>query len=136
VVDQAKEANVDVAVLFEKWLDRTVEIHLTELTKQDIGETDDLRRSVTKHFRRMSEGYLEGGLIFLERGRFVDMGSGRGVSFGRSTRGFDLETIKSGRKPKRWYSKVFYGRLNDLQGALGLKLMEQVVEQGREGLLR
>ena len=32
------------------------------------------------------------------------------------------------RKKKPWYSKVFYTRINDLQGAVGFELMERAVE--------
>lgn len=100
-----------------------------------IGESDDLRNSLSSNMKRLATGYLEGEISFLERGRFVDMGSGRGYSFGRSTRGdMDLQEgrHKKGRKPKKWYGKVFYGRLNDLQGAVGLKLMDAVTEALRQ----
>ncbi len=134
------ENNPEVDRLFERWIDRTIEIHHEELTKLGVGDTEDLRRSVQKHFRRMGDGYLEGGMTFLKRGRFVDMGSGRGYSHGRRTGGnsFDMDEPRTGkiRKPKKWYSKVFYGRLNDLQGALGFKLMEEAVDQAKEEFLK
>ncbi|MCJ8334931.1 MAG: hypothetical protein MJH10_11870 [Epibacterium sp.] len=115
---------------FEQWLRRTVAIMEGRIRDMGIGDTDDLRDSLAHEMRRLSTGYLEGEISFLERGRFVDMGSGRGYSFGKSHR-TDLHAQgreAKGRKPKKWYGRVFYGRLNDLQGAVGLKLMDAVTE--------
>ena len=121
----------ETEVFFDQWLRRTVDIMEGRIRDIDIGESDELRNSLKTSIKRLAQGYLEGEITFLERGRFVDMGSGRGYSFGRSTRGdHDLQEgrHKKGRKPKKWYGKVFYGRLNDLQGAVGLKLMDAVTE--------
>jgi hypothetical protein len=37
-------------------------------------------------------------------------------------------------KPAKWYSKPFYGRLNMLQGVIGMKVMEQSIQSVRNQL--
>ena len=135
---RSNQANHEVSALFERWLTRTEEIMRQRISQMDIGSypgkkgPDELLRSLSSRMRDLGSGYLEGSFSFLERGRFVDMGSGRGYSFGQSIRGtHDLETGRrknKGRRPKKWYGKVFYGRLNDLQGAVGYTMMENVLE--------
>lgn len=126
--------NPEVESLFSRWLDRTVQLHHEELKKLGVEGDGDLDRSIRSEYRRLGEGYLEGNLFFDEHGRFVDMGSGRGWSHGHRERDtFDTETRRrgeKGRKPKRWYGRVWYARINDLQGAVGFKLMERVIEMG------
>lgn len=129
-------AGTEVERLFRRWLSRTVEIHHAELKRLGVIDTGELDRSVKQHFRRLSEGYLEGGLMFDEHGRFVDMGSGRGYSHGRRIDGFETSRGKagSGRRKQPWYSRVWYARVNDLQGAVGFKLMEEAVDIRRREL--
>lgn len=134
------DINPEIARLFSRWLDRTVELHKEELAKMGVGDTGDLDKSVRATYRQLGEGYLEGRLFFDEHGRFVDMGSGRGWSHGRRERDtFDTESSRrgeKGRKPKRWYSRVWYARINDLQGAVGFKIMEEVVKMSHATLER
>jgi hypothetical protein len=136
-MDRSDQVNVEVSQLFDRWLSRTEDIMRSRISEMGIGSyrgkrgPDELLRSLSTQMRSLGQGYLEGSITFLERGRFVDMGSGRGYSFGQSIRGsHDLETGRSkrkGRRPKKWYGKVFYGRLNDLQGAVGYTMMEGVM---------
>jgi len=130
------DVNPEVERLFSRWLDRTVQLHHEAIDKLRIGESGDLDRSVRKHFRKLGEGYMEGGLIFDEHGRFVDMGSGRGFSHGQSHSRdkFDMNAPRrgSGRKKKLWYSRVWYSRLNALEGAVGFKLMEMTLDEVKE----
>ncbi len=118
----------EAEIVFDRWLDKTGKILHDELLKQGVGVSDELKKSLRTEMRRLGEGYLEGRIIFLERGRFVDMGSGRGYSMGRRLGSFDETSGRKGRRAKKWYSRAFYGRLNDLEGVLGIKLMEQAVE--------
>jgi hypothetical protein len=130
----------EVYQLVERWLNKTVMYHHEAIDKLKVKDTAALRRSVRAELSKLADGYLEGKLFFDEHGRFVDMGSGRGYSFGKKTnRGrFDMEVGRKSRmrerKPRKWYSKVFYGRLNDLQGALGYKLMEQAISSVKDEL--
>lgn len=124
----------EVERLFTRWLDRTAEIHLQEIGRLEIGDTGDLEKSVKTYYRHLAAGYLEGGLEFNDSGRYVDMGSGRGFSHGKRDRSsFDSEGERrsGGRKKKPWYSRVWYARVNDLQGAVGFQLMEQAVQMGK-----
>lgn len=128
-----EKANEEVVQLLEGWLRRTEEVLHGQIKKRGIGVTDSLADSIRTEMRRLAHGYLEGDLFFDETGRFVDMGVGRGHAIG--SRG-PLESSRGsiGRKPKKWYSKTYWGRLNDLQGAIGFKLMERVVETVRSGM--
>lgn len=129
------DINPEIESLFARWLDRTVELHHEELKKLGVEGTGELDSSVRGTYRRLGEGYLEGSLYFDEHGRFVDMGSGRGYSHGQRLKdSFDTETRRGekGRKRKPWYGRVWYSRINDLQGAVGFKLMEEVVRMGHE----
>ena len=60
------------------------------MKKRGVGVTDDLYRSVNSEFRQLAKGYLEGDTSFLVRGRFVDMGVGRGSTRGSTRGSFNL----------------------------------------------
>lgn len=80
-----------------------------------------------------SEGYTVGSVgsmirvefFFLARGRWVDMGAGRKPNLNGRYQA-STETPK-GRKPKKHYSKPFYGRLNSLNEALSTQVAEEVL---------
>ncbi len=118
----------EVYRLFDRWLAKTKSVLLLELSKQGIGVTDELSKSLDENLIALGGGYLRGEISFLTRGRFVDMGSGKGYKAGGVRVGGDLSRGKKLRRPKKWFSRVMYGRLNDLQGAVGFKIMEQAVE--------
>lgn len=91
--------------------------------KYKIGVTNDLLRSLK--FQVMSATGANKGslkLYFNEYGRFVDMGRGKGYGIAETsaTKNAIVEKSKSShhRKPKKWYSKKFYGNLNKLVNAL------------------
>jgi hypothetical protein len=63
-------------------------------------------------------------LSFLLRGRFVDMGAGRlKIESTNSNR-----DILASRKPKKWYSRTFFGRLHALNGMVGANISEQAIK--------
>lgn len=132
----------DVEVLFNQWLKKTVAYHRVAISRLKVQDTEALDRSIRSELRRLGTGYLQGTISFLEHGRFQDMGSGRGYSFGQKTsRGqYDMDEPRKGRiqgrKPKKWYGKVLYGRLNDLQGAIGYQLMEQAIDTVKKELVK
>ncbi len=133
----SEQSSKAVEQLFRRWLAKTVDERMVqELKKRGIGVTDELQQSLRQNMRRLAEGYLQGNITFDESGRFVDMGSSRGYSFGKRTsqgtfddsdRGTSFKRSARGRRPKPWYSKTLYGRLNDLQGAIGYEMMEQSI---------
>jgi hypothetical protein len=129
------DAPGEVERLFSRWLDRTIELHHIELRKQGVKGTGQLDKSIRGAYRRLGEGYLEGNLFFDQHGRFVDMGSSRGWSHGK--RIGEEESNKrgtGGRKKKPWYGRVWYARINDLQGAVGYKMMEQVIDMSHKAI--
>lgn len=121
-------------ILFRQWLDRTEGILIQQLQKQKIGITHALRNQLRKDLQVKGEGYLEGNITMLTRGRYIDMGVGRGQSLSGSTRGSfsHLEDGRSGRKPKKWYSRTFFSRLYDLYGAIGYEIVEECIQTVKE----
>lgn len=83
--------------------------------------------------QQKSESTLEGAFEFLLRGLFVDMGAGRG-SRKLETREGNRMLLQKGKSqwPKKWYSLAFWGRLNDLQGVLGYRMMESAIDSVKD----
>lgn len=131
----AKETFDDVEQFFSNWLKHNEEIFRDEIKDKAIGDKNELARSFNHELKRLGEGFLEGGHFFLTRGRFVDMGVGRGHGRGAltsSSRSEGWSRGRKGRKPKKWYSPAFYGRLNDLMGATGARISEQAIRNIKE----
>jgi hypothetical protein len=107
--------------IVQRWLKRTEEVLALEIERKRVKDTRALKQSVSTNFSE--EGYmLRAQILFLTHGRFVDMGAGRRAK---------VQAL-SKRKPKKWYSPAFYGRLNMLQGALGLQMMEETMSALKE----
>lgn len=79
-------------------------------------------RSSLKHRIGVKGKTIEYQVEFLPRGRFVDMGVRMGEPIG----------VRPKNKIKRWYSRILYGRIHALYGALGFKLIEQGAKPLRE----
>jgi hypothetical protein len=115
--------------LLSNWQEKTKAILLRELKKQGIGDTDALYNELAHDMEKKAEGYFNLNLHMLRRGRFIDMGVGRGITIDRVKAQRDKSRgAKRKRRAKKWYSRAFYGRLNDLQGAIGFKMMEEANE--------
>ena len=103
-----------------------------------IGVTDEGIASLSYNVLQSGEG-AAADLSFKEYLRMVDMGVGRGHPLGglASTRSA-LESLnkktgkKSGRKPKKFYSKTVYGKLSHLQGKLLYGYTEAAVAMLKE----
>jgi hypothetical protein len=104
--------------IVSRWAERTLEKLTLEIDRKKVIDTTSLRSSLQA---RISEGgnVITAEISFLVRGRFVDMGAGRKAKI----------LALSKRKPKKWYSPTIYRRLNVIQGALGLQMMEDSLEQ-------
>ncbi len=122
--------NTEVESLLAGWLAKNEEIFRDSLRTKKVGDTDELYNSFRHEIKRLAQGFLEGSHSFAVRGRFVDMGAGRGSDQSLSNKqSYNwTEGRSKGRKPKKWYSPAFYGRLNTLEGAVGLRLMETAIE--------
>lgn len=127
-----------VLAFVRAWDSRTLDVLLGSLRKQQVGDTEELAKSVRTLIETLGDGNIRWQLFFQTVGRFVDMGSGRGVKMGRRTRatpGVDdyglafreRRTKKKQRKPKKWYSRPVYGRLNALMGAVAATMAEMAV---------
>ncbi len=85
-----------------------------KIHRMQIKDTEDLLRSIqVKTFKGNTEHLGSLHLMFDEHGRFVDMGVGRPPAFETIKSNGDQLTGKS-RRPRKWYSKTFYGSLDDL----------------------
>ena len=125
---------IALSKLFGRWLKVSKQRLLMELRAKKVGDTDQLYRQLSTESKWAGTTII-GELTMLVRGRFVDMGVGRGHSTKGSTRGiFDLASGRGGRKPKRWYSRTWYGRLHSLHGAIGYKMMEQAIDTIKSGI--
>src|SRR5690606_33018861 len=104
------------------WTERTEMILRLQMRKHKIKRSGALEGSLSSHVKAIADGMIESQVEFLVRGRFVDMGVGRSLKFESRQTNADLIREKSGgkpRKPKQWYSRAYYGRINALQGILG-----------------
>lgn len=109
--------------IVERWLDRTEKALLGEMRRMNVHESGRLRQGIgTGAYER--GGVIVGEIAFPVYGRFVDMGAGRGARIG----------ALSGRTPKKWYSPTVYRRLNILQGALGIQIMEDSLKVVKDAI--
>lgn len=125
----------EVRAFLENFQEKNKAILLREMKKQGIGQSEDLYRKLSVAMEEKTVGLFHLELVMLRRGRFVDMGVGRGVPIEKvkaprqRSRG-----AKRKRRAKKFYSKPFYGRLNDLQGAVGYKMMEEAQQIVRQAI--
>ncbi len=101
-----------------QWIDQQLR---EKFDKLDIGYTNDLINSLA--YQVFNQSGLNDGeyqLSYLEYGRMVDMGAGRGSShrIEGNRRAFKAASDQKVRKPKKWYAKTTYGGLNRLINAL------------------
>lgn len=108
------EQQKDIAAVINGWAEVVLDRFRGALDKYDIGKLDgDLWRSFTYQLV-LNGGDVEAVVIkFLQYGRFVDMGVGRGVPVGaRGSAAFEKarkdngQLRRYGRKRKPWYSKT------------------------------
>lgn len=124
--------NPETLDILTRWTERTN--FLMRRQREVLGVNNDgpLSKSQKYRVRQLSNAVLESETEFLVRGRFVDMGAGRRSSK-IETREGNAQKLKV-RRPKKWYSKTFWGRLNDLQGVLGYRLMEDAINSVKNQL--
>jgi len=103
----------ELVTTWEKPLKSGLEANLRKMKIRDTGMLQrSLRSKITKTNNRIVYK-----LSFEPHGRFQDMGVRKGKPLSKVTK-------REGRK-RRWYSRIMYGRLNALRGAVGYKMMEQ-----------
>jgi hypothetical protein len=117
--------NTDLNLTAEAWAEIVIDNWLDKISKLNIGYSFQLERNFIHEIARGPNGVPT--LIsfsFPYYGKFVDMGVGKGVR---------LEDVKSGasdyragegghrRRPKKWYSPVFYAEVQKLTRILAEK---------------
>lgn len=111
------------------WAKRTDDILLKQLKRHKVGVTEELYQSVRSRVYAAASEKFGIDLSFLLRGRFRDMGAGRGAKVeSQKSNGEIIRSKSKGRTPAKWYSKPFYGRLNALQGVVSANLVEQSIK--------
>ncbi|MGI4870452.1 MAG: hypothetical protein ACRYFX_04650 [Janthinobacterium lividum] len=145
----------EVYALVADWARRNDKILRDQLKKLGVGVSEELFQAISSKTYELAAAEVGMDLSFLTYGRFRDMGVGRGsrdeardLSIGgiihkvesqdtngrliRRERGAGGRFKKGkeqpkGRKPAKWYSRAFYGRLTALQGAISGKTVEQAI---------
>ena len=145
----------EVYALVADWARRNDKILRDQLKKLGVGVSEELYQAISSKTYELAAAEVGVDLSFLTYGRFRDMGVGRGtgplardLSLGgiitkvesqdtngrliRRKRGKGGRFQKSkpapkGRKPAKWYSRAFYGRLTALSGAISGKTVEQAI---------
>ena len=145
----------EVYALVADWARRTDQILRDQLKKMGVGVSEELHQAISSKTYELAAAEVGMDLSFLTYGRFRDMGVGRGtrpeardLTIGgivakvesqdrngqliRRQRGAGGRFVKGaagpkGRKPAKWYSRAFYGRLTALSGAISGKTVEQAI---------
>jgi hypothetical protein len=121
-----------IAHELEIWGDYVEQKMREALNSLDVGYSDELLRSLS-HTVVAANANHKGRYEqrFMEYGRFVDMGAGRGLQTEANKQRALRRKKAKGRKPKKWYSKTFYGSLNKLIGALSRNYAQFAMQQIR-----
>lgn len=115
----ATDINAEIIKIAAEWVQRNERIFIREQARKRIGITRSLKRSMS-HRVKTNGDTIEAYNQFLRRGRFVDMGVGKGVKVKQ-------RSPKLKRRAKKWYSPAWYGRLNDLQGVVQTQMNEEAL---------
>lgn len=121
-----------IEAIATRWTRINERIFARALNRLGVGITDELKQSIRSEVRKATDQVVAEHQ-FLVRGRFRDMGAGRGTKANSRSRNL-ADGRQSKRKPAKWYSRPFYGRLNDLYGVVGAQVSEQIIEKTRQAL--
>lgn len=132
----------DQLILIDKWLEITVDKFHQALDEYNIGKLDgELWKSIAGEIVSSGGNVEEVIIKFMQHGRFVDMGVGRGMQMGGRKSLGDAKFLnkrnaggqlhKYSRQAKPWYSKTKYRevlRLRELLASSGSKIVLGEVE--------
>ena len=105
---------MDQQQTIQAWANYVIERWELEIIRLGINSTGRLLKSFTTTIHTQSGGNVEKIIFAYEYyGKFVDMGVGRGVTA--------AEVPQSGRTPKAWYNKTFFGQVKKLGEILQVK---------------
>ena len=122
------------------FIHRCVRQYTEEVIKamdRTIAKNNVIATGALKHSLSQAADENTGKLIFLEYGRFVDMGVGRGKRLADvAAEKPSLNKLqRRARKRKQIYSKIAYGKLNGLMGDLMYGLTEETIAEIKKELL-
>ena len=106
------------------------------LKRYKIGKSGALMQSIQQEIYKNGGDSYKAIFRYLQYGRFVDIGTGRGFTRGaRGTASFALSRNENGtlkaavnRHPKSWYSKTMYREIKILSEKLLADMDEKVME--------
>ena len=102
-------ANTDIALTTEAWAEIVINNWLAKIDAMKISDTYSLATSFMHHIITNANGNVQRiEFAFLYYGKFSDMGVGKGVTLA------DAGITETSRKPRRWYSPVFYAEFKKL----------------------
>jgi len=108
--------NLNISLTVEAWADIVLDRWLRKLDTMKIRDTYELVNSFMMQVKSDAGNNPERiEFAFNYYGKFVDMGVGKGISL------TDIGQVESRRKPKKWYSPVFYSQILKLSVLLAQK---------------
>ena len=127
-------ANLNLTLTLQAWMDIVIKIWRNKISEMDIGSSGELFDSFVGTIISNSGGSAERiDFAFNYYGKFVDMGVGSGVYVGNPG------DVLTSRRPKRWYSPVFYSQtlaLRDIlankYGMIGASIVSEGIRQGEK----
>jgi len=131
-----QEQTPELLQLIDKWLDIVVDQLHNALDEYDIGKLDgDLWKSITGSIVSSGGSVQEVIVKFMQYGRFVDMGVGKGMPIGSQrklgkkqyskNRNGSGQLLSHNRKSKPWYSKTKYREIARLRELMADSLSDQ-----------
>ncbi len=118
--------NTEVRLTLETWADIVIERWEKKIYRLGIRRSGKLVQSFSQMVRTQANGNPQWiRFAFNHYGRFVDMGTGRGVSH---------ESVQlSNRRARPWYSKTFFSQLEKLKDILeekyGIKAQYSIIQE-------
>jgi hypothetical protein len=114
---QSPQSKLSEREIAESWAKITIQLWRKNLSRLKIGQNSsgDLYRSFKFKVIAGAQGNVDRiDFAFLYYGKFLDMGVGKGTRLGdrpvsRGSRVLADRMLGTDRKPKKWYSRTFYG---------------------------
>jgi hypothetical protein len=122
--------------VLDEYLQDTAATMQTVAARMKVKDTERLIQSIAHSSLQAGQGASAGSLTFDQVGRFIDMGVGRGHPLGglKATK-VALLSGRTGisqskdrtRKPRKFYSKIAYGKLTWLENMLLYGYTEETI---------
>jgi hypothetical protein len=124
--------------MLHKYNQRVVDAMQATMQRLGVNDTGDGAKSIAYKALQLGGNTTISNLSFKEYLRFVDMGVGKGNPLGglktvrktlQASRKQGLAFVNKKRKPKKIYSKIAYGKVNELIGDLLYGYTEETIAQ-------